>query len=67
MIRSFSSNQLNKITNFFHTNYSRNIATTARRDDLYDDWKKLAEKQMKGKDPNKLISETPEVREKFLL
>lgn len=65
MIRSFSSNKLKKITNFLQASYSRSIATTVRRDDLYDDWKKLAEKQMKGKDPNKLVTETPEVQRIF--
>lgn len=61
MIRSFSSNQFKNFTKLCLTNNCRSIATTTTRNDLYDDWKKLAEKQMKGKNPDKLINETAEV------
>ncbi|CAF0849643.1 unnamed protein product [Brachionus calyciflorus] len=59
MLRSFSSNQIKKFGSLI-LNDCRSISTTLSRQELYDDWKKLAEKQMKGKNPDTLISDTAE-------
>ena len=61
MLRSFSSNQIKKFGALLLANDARAISTSIVRNDLYDDWKKLAEKQLKGKNPDNLISDTPEV------
>lgn len=57
MIRSFSSNQVKLVKrSFSSTRYLLNSTNN-----LVEEWKKLAEKQLKGKSPDNLKSQTAEV------
>ena len=60
-----SSNQLKKLANSclkIHSYSFRASATQSNNDSkLYEEWKKISEAQLKGKSPESLIWETPEV------
>lgn len=60
MLRSFSCNQLKKFSSCLAIN-SKPFSVSQSNNNLYDDWKKLAEKPLKGKSPESLIWKTPEV------
>lgn len=59
MLRSFSSNQIKRFGSYFIDCKQFSKATVNLS--LNDDWKKLAEKQLKGKSVDGLVWKTPEV------
>ena len=60
MYKSFSSNHLKQASRV--ATISKNLfSNSCPRLKINDEWKKLAEKQLKGKSPESLIWHTPEV------